>query len=86
MNSFINYDFDNNIWMRGKEKMSNNRLRNARERLSLSQEYVAKYLGVTRTAVTQMETGIGKFQAMSLKNFAGYMGFLLIMHWELKPK
>lgn len=37
--------------------MSNNRLRSARERLSLSQEYVAKYLGVARTAVTQMENG-----------------------------
>ena len=43
MNSFINWGSDNNIWMRGKEKMSNNRLRNARERLSLSQEYVANH-------------------------------------------
>lgn len=63
-------------------KMSNNRLRKARERLSLSQEYVAKYLGLTRTAVT----GIGKFRAMNLRNFAAYMEFLMIMLWELNLK
>lgn len=74
MNSFINYDFDNNIWMRGKEKMSNNRLRNARERLSLSQEYVAKYLGVTRTAVTQMENGNRKISGDELEKLCRLYG------------
>lgn len=33
------------------------RLRKCREDLSLTQDYVAKYLGVPRTAVVQMESG-----------------------------
>ena len=54
--------------------MSNNRLRSARERLSLSQEYVAKCLGVTRTAVTQMENGNRKISGDELEKLCWLYG------------
>lgn len=54
--------------------MNNNRLRKARERLALSQEYVAKYLGVTRTAVTQMENGDRKVSGDELEKLCKLYG------------
>ena len=57
-----------------EDKMNNSRLRKARERLSLSQEYVAKYLGITRTAVTQMENGNRKVSGDELKKLCRLYG------------
>lgn len=47
------------------------RLREAREYVGLSQEEVAKHLGVPRTAVTNMEMGQRKVDALELKKLAG---------------
>lgn len=46
------------------------RLKTAREYLSLSQDEVAKSLGVPRTAVSQMESGQRRVEAIELRNLA----------------
>ncbi len=46
------------------------RLREAREYVGLSQEEAAKHLGVPRTAMTNMETGQRRVDALELKNLA----------------
>jgi transcriptional regulator with XRE-family HTH domain len=46
------------------------RLREAREYVGLSQEEVATYLRVPRTAVTNMEAGQRRVDALELKNLA----------------
>ncbi len=45
-------------------------LRAAREYLGLSQEEVAKYLGVPRTALSQIESGQRRIDALELKKLA----------------
>lgn len=50
------------------------RLRNLRKELKLSQEYVAKQLGVSRTAITQIEAGSRKVSASELEVFANMYG------------
>ncbi len=50
------------------------KLKNARERLSLTQEYVAKYLGVSRTAVVQMENGNRKISGDELAKLCKLYG------------
>jgi transcriptional regulator with XRE-family HTH domain len=45
-------------------------LRTAREYLGLSQEEVAKYLGVPRTALSQLESGQRRIDALELKKLA----------------
>ena len=47
------------------------RLREAREYLGFSQEEVATFLGVSRSALSNMETGQRKVDALELKNLAG---------------
>ena len=37
--------------------MNTERLKRARERLSLTQDYVARYLGIPRSAMVQLENG-----------------------------
>ena len=52
----------------------NDRLRIAREGLHLSQDYVAKQIGITRTAVVQIEAGNRKVSADELSMFAKLLG------------
>ncbi len=52
-------------------KMLGERLRQAREYLGFSQEEVAKFLGVPRSAVSNVETGGRKIDALELKKLAG---------------
>ena len=47
------------------------RLREAREYLGFSQEEVATFLGVPRSALSLMETGQRKVDALELKKLAG---------------
>lgn len=47
------------------------RLREAREYLGFSQEEVAAFLGVSRSALSLMETGQRKVDALELKKLAG---------------
>ncbi len=47
------------------------RLREAREYLGFSQEEVAAFLGVPRSALSLMETGQRKVDALELKKLAG---------------
>ena len=47
------------------------RLREAREYLGFSQEEVATFLGVSRSALSNMETGQRKVEALELKKLAG---------------
>lgn len=51
-------------------KALGNRLREAREYLGFSQEEVANYLGVPRTALTSIEAGTRKVDALELKKLA----------------
>jgi transcriptional regulator with XRE-family HTH domain len=63
---------------RGKEpdvkdddrKALGERLREAREYLGFSQDQVATYLGVSRSALSLMETGQRKVEALELKRLA----------------
>lgn len=47
------------------------RLRQAREYLGFSQDQVAAFLGVPRSALSLMETGQRKVEALELKKLAG---------------
>jgi transcriptional regulator with XRE-family HTH domain len=47
------------------------RLREAREYLGFSQDQVATFLGVSRSALSLMETGQRKVDALELKKLAG---------------
>jgi transcriptional regulator with XRE-family HTH domain len=47
------------------------RLREAREYLGFSQEEVATFLGVSRSALSNIETGQRKVEALELKRLAG---------------
>jgi transcriptional regulator with XRE-family HTH domain len=51
-------------------KVLGNRLREAREYLGFSQEEVANYLGVPRTALTSIEAGTRKVDALELKKLS----------------
>lgn len=50
------------------------KLRKLREDLSLTQDYVAKYLEVTRTAVVQMENGKRKISSEELAKLCRLYG------------
>ncbi len=52
-------------------KAMGDRLREAREYLGFSQEDVASYLGVPRSALSLIETGTRKVDALELKKLAG---------------
>jgi transcriptional regulator with XRE-family HTH domain len=52
-------------------KTLGDRLREAREYLGFSQEEVANFLGVSRSALSLMETGQRKVEVMELKKLAG---------------
>lgn len=45
------------------------KLKDARQRLGFSQEYVAKCLGVSRSAITQIELGNRKITADEIRKF-----------------
>jgi transcriptional regulator with XRE-family HTH domain len=47
------------------------RLREAREYIGFSQDQVASFLGVSRSALSNMETGQRKVEALELKKLAG---------------
>ncbi len=55
----------------GDRKSLGERLREAREYLGFSQDQVATFLGVSRSALSNMETGQRKVEALELKNLAG---------------
>lgn len=50
--------------------MLNERLKDKRIKLHLSQEYVANYLGVKRTAIVEIESGKRKVSAQELGKFS----------------
>jgi transcriptional regulator with XRE-family HTH domain len=56
--------------MEGDRKAMGDRLREAREYLGFSQEEVAKYLGVSRSALSNIETGQRKVDALEMKRLA----------------
>lgn len=51
-------------------KALGSRLKEAREYLGFSQEEVATYLGLPRTAITNIEAGVRKIDALELKKLA----------------
>lgn len=53
---------------------TNERLKKARTDLKLTQEYVAKYLGVTRTAIVQIENGNRKISSDELNKLCMLYG------------
>ena len=55
----------------GDRKALGERLREAREYLGFSQDQVATFLGVARSALSLMETGQRKVDALELKKLAG---------------
>jgi transcriptional regulator with XRE-family HTH domain len=57
--------------MDGDRKTLGERLREAREYLGFSQEEVARFLGVPRSALSLMEAGQRKVDAIELKKLAG---------------
>jgi transcriptional regulator with XRE-family HTH domain len=56
--------------MDGDRRAMGERLRQAREYLGFSQEEVAKYLGTSRSALSNIETGQRKVDALELKKLA----------------
>ena len=48
----------------------NERIKKARTELNLSQDYVAKFLGINRTAVVEIESGKRKVSADELGRFS----------------
>lgn len=48
----------------------NERIKKARTNLHLSQEYVANFLGLNRTAIVEIESGRRKVSANELKKFS----------------
>lgn len=60
---------DNSKW----KKIGRN-LRSARKFVSLNQDQVAQALGLTRTAITKMESGLRKVDAIELQQFANLYG------------
>jgi transcriptional regulator with XRE-family HTH domain len=52
-------------------RMFGERLREAREYLGFTQEEVAKFMGVSRSALSLLETGQRKVDALELKKLAG---------------
>lgn len=55
-------------------KRINERIKEIREELHLSQEYVAKYMNLNRTAISQIESGNRKISAEELKKFSELFG------------
>ena len=56
--------------MTDERKALGNRLRDAREYLDLSQDESAKAVGLTRSAISLIESGQRKVDALELKKFA----------------
>lgn len=56
--------------MTDERKALGNRLRDAREYLGLSQDEAAKVVGLTRSAISLIESGQRKVDALELKKFA----------------
>ena len=50
------------------------RIKNYRNQLNLTQEYVANYLGINRATVTQMENGKRKISAEELSKLCSLFG------------
>ncbi len=48
----------------------NERVKEARNKLHLSQNYVANYLGINRTAIVEIESGKRKISADELKKYS----------------
>ncbi len=67
-------------------KTMNERLRDYRKSLSLSQDYVAKQIGVSRTTITAIESGDRNVLANELDIFANLYGVTVerILHGEVK--
>lgn len=55
-------------------KKLNEKIKKLRTQLNLSQEYVAKHLGINRTAFTQMENGNRKVMAEDLEKLSILFG------------
>ncbi|MHB8077473.1 helix-turn-helix domain-containing protein [Desulfosporosinus fructosivorans] len=55
-------------------KQINDRLKEARKNIGISQEYVAKQLGVHRTVITAIELGNRKVTSDELKTFSELYG------------
>ncbi|BDU90517.1 helix-turn-helix domain-containing protein [Clostridium perfringens] len=55
-------------------RVLNENLKNLRKELKLSQEYVANLLGINRTSITAIESGMRKVSAEELKKFSELYG------------
>lgn len=53
-----------------ERRLIGERLRTAREYLGLTQDEVARHVGIPRTALTNLENGLRKFDALELKELA----------------
>lgn len=64
----------------------NERIKNLRSKLHLSQEYVANYLGLNRSSYTQMENGNRKITAddvLKLSNLFGVSADMILHNEEI---
>jgi transcriptional regulator with XRE-family HTH domain len=62
--------------MKGKQEKETmaKRLREAREYLGISQEYVAQETGISRPAISEIESGRRKVDSLELKRFSKLYG------------
>jgi len=60
----------NSTDVHGDRRAMGSRLREAREYLGFSQEEVARYMGVSRSALSNIETGQRKVDALELKKLS----------------
>lgn len=56
------------------ERKINDRVKEARNKLHISQNYVAEYLGINRNAVIDIEAGKRKISAEELKKYSKLFG------------
>ena len=75
------------LLLRKEDVMDGNiytRLKDARKYLNLTQEYVAKYVGIPRTAITSIESGQKSISIDELKKFSEIYGLSCdqIIHGE----
>lgn len=66
----------------------NERIRTYRNQLRLSQDYVAKYLGINRAAFTQIELGKRKVSADELSSLSCLFGVSadILLNGQKKPQ
>ena len=69
MSHMMNHD-DQQLPIDEEQEQLGNRLRESREYLGLSQEFVAEHLGIPRASISAMENGKRKVSSLELKQLA----------------